>query len=279
MTLRTLENIDIDTITAAFNLAFSDYLVPLSLTKEQLRAKFESENIALQYSVGAFDGDQMLGFILHFYKEEGSQKHLYNGGTGVAKEARGHKLTQQMYAYILPLLQQDNIARIQLEVLDQNTQAIKSYTNVGFQRTRSLACFKGSPQISDANTEVTIAEMDSYDWPILTSFWDIAPTWQNSIATIERLKGHTLSMAAYADQQAVGYIIYNRSTNRILQIAVDKSHRNLGIGKRLIHKITTLTAEPISIINVDTQHKESLSFFEKIGLTNYINQIEMQKLV
>lgn len=48
ITIRNLENLSSTTLVATFNLSFSDYLVPFSLTKEQLEQKMKSENISLK---------------------------------------------------------------------------------------------------------------------------------------------------------------------------------------------------------------------------------------
>ncbi len=67
VTFQTLENISLADITEVFNLAFSDYIVPLKLTEDQLADKIISDNIKLEYSVGAFENKKLVGFILHGY--------------------------------------------------------------------------------------------------------------------------------------------------------------------------------------------------------------------
>lgn len=275
--IRTLEEANIAEITAVFNASFSDYFVPLQLTRDQMEAKFKGDNIALKYSVGAYHADQLVGFILHFYKLEDGSAQIYNGGTGVIPTYRGQGLTQRMYAYILPKLASEQIDSITLEVLTQNIQALKSYKKIGFQEVRTLLCFKGEPLINNTNTEVVLERLEEYHWTVLTTFWSILPTWQNSIATITNLGSAVLALGAYLDKKLVGYIIFNKSANRIMQIAVAENYRNIGIGKRMVQAVTEDTALPIAIINVDDAHPETAIFFEKMGLSNYANQIELKK--
>ena len=61
VTFQTLENISLAEITGVFNLAFSDYIVPLKLTEDQLADKIISDNIKLEYSVGAFENKKLVG--------------------------------------------------------------------------------------------------------------------------------------------------------------------------------------------------------------------------
>ena len=63
MELRTLENASLPQITAAFNEAFSDYFIKLQVSTEGMAAKIKGEGILQRYSVGAFDGDQLVGLI------------------------------------------------------------------------------------------------------------------------------------------------------------------------------------------------------------------------
>lgn len=278
-TFRTIENIEIETITEVFNSAFSDYFVPITMTTEQMKIKFESENIALNYSVGVFVDNKMVGFILHFYKLENNIKQIYNGGTGVVKNYRGRKFTEKMYNYILPKLKDENISILTLEVLNQNIQAIKSYKKVGFLEKRNLLCFRGIPNLNRVNSDVTIKKLDGYNWNKLTSFWSIQPTWQNSISTIENLKNDSISIGAFLDTIIVGYVVFNLNTNRILQISVDEKHRNQGIGKRLLQEIISETQNTISVVNVDDSHNETIQFFKNINLINNVNQIELQNIL
>ncbi|MBQ0151648.1 MAG: GNAT family N-acetyltransferase, partial [Chryseobacterium sp.] len=149
----TLENCTIEEITIVFNAAFSDYLMPMKMSLEQMRHKFETENIALHYSVGAFDNDILVGFILHFSNTENGITKIYNGGTGVIKNYRGNNLTRKMYDYVLPLINK-NVSCINLEVLEQNTPAINAYKGIGYELKRKLICFQGIPKISRTNEDI-----------------------------------------------------------------------------------------------------------------------------
>ena len=132
-TLRTLENISTERLLETFNLSFSDYIVPFYLTKEQLENKIQSESIKLEFSVGAFEDNRLIAFILHGYDTIDNLKIVYNAGTGVIPAKRGNKLTAKLYEYALTILHKNDIDKVLLEVITTNKAAIKTYKNIGFK--------------------------------------------------------------------------------------------------------------------------------------------------
>jgi len=123
--LKTLEKITTEKLLEVFNLSFSDCVVPFCLTKEQLEDKIKSDSIKLEFSVGAFEDDQLIAFILHGYDTIDNLKIVYNAGTGVIPAKRGNKLTAKLYDYILPFLHENDIDKLLLEVISTNEPAIK----------------------------------------------------------------------------------------------------------------------------------------------------------
>ena len=273
--LQTLENIPTENLLQVFNLSFSDYVVPFSLTKAQLEAKIKSDSIRLEYSVGAFEDNQLIAFLLHGYDFVDNLKVVYNAGTGVIPAKRGNRLTTQLYEYVLPILHQNNIDKVLLEVITTNESAIKTYQNIGFKTTRQLNCFKGSIDATNT-THFEVRELAVYDWSKLQSFWDFKPSWQNSVTAVEKLKQSNISIGLYENGQLAGYVIYNPVLNRIQQLAVDKNQRRKGIGRQLVEYISTNYGKNISMINVDHVSKETFEFLTATGMEMYIKQHEME---
>lgn len=276
MEIRNLNNVSTSEILNAFNESFSDYFVPLKLTAEQLTAKMRADKIDLSLSVGAFDNEKLVAFILHGLDTIDNKIIVYNGGTGVIPEQRGSGLTKRMYQYVLPVLAEKGIDKIVLEVIDKNIQAIKSYEKSGFQIKRNLACYKGDFNIKYTNKDVAIRSMQNYTWDVMQSFWDVEPSFQNSINVVEELKSDTLSLGAFLDNELVGYVIYNPSNKRIQQIATKKNYRKQGIASSLIREIIEKNGNSCSIINIDKKSKNTLDFLNSLGLKSFLEQIEME---
>jgi len=276
ITFKTLENTPTEELTATFNLSFSDYVVPFSLSKEQLEDRIHSDNIRLELSAGAFRENQLIGFILHGYDVVETAKVAYNAGTGVIPSQRGNHLTAKMYEFILPSLQEEKIEFIQLEVIATNAPAIITYSQLGFEIIRSLVCFKGSILAQEEPTKYEIRELEDYDWLLLKSFWDFSPSWQNSITAVEKLKQHNVSIGVFQDDKLLGYLIYNPKTKRVQQFGVDKARRRIGVGQKLFNYLKDNYQQQIGIINIDESSEETFAFMHAIGLHCFITQYEMQ---
>jgi GNAT superfamily N-acetyltransferase len=275
MRLGTLENSSVERILAAFNSAFSDYIVPLQLTVQQLQDKMPGDQVDLRLSPAAFENDQLIGFILHGY-DPSKPSMAYNAGTGVVPSKRGQGVTSRLYQYILPSLAAKGIDTIQLEVITENKPALSVYEKLGFKIERTFNCYRGSMDVVSPNKNFIISELGHYDWDTLTSYWDCTPSWQNSIAAMEALKEKTVSIAAYRDQTIVGYLVYNPQSKRVLQFAVNNAWREEGAGEALFAYISSNYSKDVSMINVDSNSKFTANLLERIGLKNYISQYEMQ---
>src|SRR5258706_13798692 len=112
---QTLENTNKIDLLEAFNRSFSDYIVPLSLTYDQFESKIQIDRIDLELSIGAFENNKLIGFILHGFDVINDQNVAYNAATGVIPEKRGNRLTAKLYEYILPQLRAKKANKIQLE--------------------------------------------------------------------------------------------------------------------------------------------------------------------
>ncbi len=276
MEIKTLKGISAQEILNAFNESFSDYFIPFHLSQAQLESKMEADKVAPNLSVGVFENGQLIAFILHGFDIINNEKIIYNGGTGVIPNKRGIGLTKQMYQYILPSLKEKGIDKLILEVISENTQAIRSYQKSGYEVDRELICYKGEITLPLTSTDVEIKELPSYNWDILQTFWDTTPTWQNSINVVNELKASNTSLGAYYQNQLVGYLIYNPTSNRLQQIAIKKTFRQKKVATALIQQLCEKHGNTLSIINVDKASKPLNLFLEKVGLKSFIEQLEMK---
>lgn len=264
----TLENIQNAEVVDVFNKSFADYFVKIELNEKSLADKFRTENIALEKSVGAFFENKLVGFILIGIENEVA----YNGGTGVLPEFRGNSLTRKMYDFILPKLKAENIFLHQLEVISENYPAIKTYEKIGFQKTRTLVCFKGKINVSQINNIIEIKSLDEIDTTIFPKFWNSQPSWQNSLSAIKRTQNLHKIIGAFHQNNLVGYLIYTE-TGRIKQFAVQKDFRHSGIAQNLFHQLNN---QEVLITNVDKNDPETISFLPKLGLNLFLEQFEMK---
>ena len=273
--IKTLEEVSLDELLNTFNEAFSDYLVPLQLTQDQLKGKIISDKINFTCSSGAFLDNQLIGFILHGMDIIDNKHVVYNAGTGVIPSERSKGITARMHDFVVQTLKKKNIDYLILEVISKNIRAIKAYEKVGYKIERKLMCYRGEIKTL-CNNEINIRNMSEYDWEKMTSFWEIYPSWQNSSRVLNELKTSNKSYGAYIDNQLAGYIVYNPISNRIQQFAVDKNHRRRKIASTLFNHISMAYDKTLTIINVDDRSSTISAFLKNIGLKKFVEQIEMK---
>jgi ribosomal protein S18 acetylase RimI-like enzyme len=272
---KTLENTNIAIILNTFNLAFSDYIVPMKLTDEQLATKIKNENILLEYSAGAFENDELIGFILHGRDVINDKIIIYNGGTGVIPTQRGQRLTAQLYEFILPLLCSKQTDAIILEVITTNHVAIATYEKIGFRILRTLNCYKGVITSLPSSGNYDIQVVTDFDWNQSTSFWDWQPTWQNNVAAIEKNKTNLIFLGIHQNQKLFGYLLFNPKSNRIQQFAIAKDHRHKGLASQLFCYLGEHYTPEISMINIDGSAIATTQFLENKGFQKTVTQYEM----
>ncbi|MCP4442767.1 MAG: GNAT family N-acetyltransferase [Aureispira sp.] len=262
-------------ILSAFNLAFSDYTIPLQLTLEQLEQKIITDDIQLEYAVGAFEQDQLVGFILHGVRKKDGITYFYNAGTGVIPRYRGQRITQQLYKFFSEeLLPSTKDHKRLLEVITTNDKAIKAYKKVGFKIHRTVHCYKGKLQLKliDLPSNYSIQKIETPQWEFFKSFWETSPTWQNATKSLQK---SAIDCYGIFDQQSklVAYII--TTPQKLRQIAVAPNHRNKGLAKCLIQHCYN-NGDAISVLNLDEQNIALTNLLEQLGLEKFISQYEMQ---
>ncbi|WP_224484729.1 GNAT family N-acetyltransferase [Robertkochia aurantiaca] len=275
MFFRPLDLVTTEQLLECFNLSFRDYSIPLQLSKEQLLAKIQTDMYRPEVSVGAFDGTQLVGFILHGADDVNGKTVLYNGGTGVIPEYRGENLSCRMYDYLKPQLLERGVYSIRLEVISDNIPAIRSYESCGFKTSRALNCYRGEVSLEQLNENIRIGDLIDADWEYLYSFWDTIPTWQNSSAVLKDQSGQKVRLGAWYGDTLVGYLIYDPESCRLQQIGVKKDFRRQKIAATLVANIINDHQHSLTVINVDTSADSLNGFFRSMELEKILEQKEM----
>ncbi|WP_353123120.1 GNAT family N-acetyltransferase [Dysgonomonas capnocytophagoides] len=270
MTFKTLHEVDLTCLTKVFNAAFKDYQIPMQLTENQLSLKLSTELYDADLSVGAFEGDKLVGFILHGFREHRGTRRIYNMGTGVVPDYRGKALTKRMYEFIVPSLKKAQIDTIQLEVLENNLPAIATYLKIGFKESHLLNCYKGIATTIASNVAVDIiTSIETLPASFVVSDF----TWQNEVALIN---DSNMYLGAFVNGKCVGCLVLNPAVKRIHYLYVHEDFRRKGIAKSLLNHVIQRHGNDISAINIHAENKALCSFFEALGLGNFIRQYEMK---
>ncbi|HEY6140063.1 MAG TPA: N-acetyltransferase [Thermoanaerobaculia bacterium] len=260
--MRFLGEADFDALVAAFNDAFSDYLVPMHLTAPQLREMCTRRGVVLELSPAEFDRERIAGYTLNALGTFHGVPSAYDSGTGVVPSHRRRGLARQLLEVSFPALRARGATQMVLEVLEPNERAATLYRALGFEVTRRLQCWRyGGAAVLDRDAkEIAIDEVPVY-------YCDFAPSWQNSIESLRRSGDGRRVIAVDG-----GYVIVHAATGDLAQLAVEPGRRRRGIGTRLLRHAAAVTAKPLRILNVE----ESMSgFLAAAGAEPFIAQLEM----
>ena len=270
--IKTLNELSLEVLLAAFNDAFAEYFVPINLSKVQLALKLRVDQVDLSYSVGAFENGQLVAFILHGVALHQGQYTAYNAGTGVVPTFRGQGITKQLYQFALPLLHTAGIRYMLLEVIKENNIAHKIYQQIGFQTLRLVNCYQQKkPLLDTAPNRVQHHQDKLID---LVPNDDGTATWQNSPHAIAQYQGDAVQFLVQEQGVWLASLIVYKQTGRILQLYVQPEYRQKGIGSLLLGRAAQFFPG-LSVINVDATRKDLTSFFEHLGFECTLQQYEM----
>jgi ribosomal protein S18 acetylase RimI-like enzyme len=251
--IRSLTGVDFETMTAAFNDAFSDYDIPAKYTTEYLTNLVKRRGYRPDLAVGAFDGDRLVGFVFNCLDGD----EAYNSGTGVVISHRRRGIGRQLMQRSIETLP---AKRYILEVIETNHRAEALYRELDFDETRRFQCWTYRSASSGVLPSGAIHE----EW------WDMVPSWQNSSASLGRASER---FDILGDDR--GYVVVFPSNGDVPQLAVRRDARRQGIGRQLLETAAAHVGKPLRIMNIDDRNTEITAFLENCGATRLVRQIEM----
>ncbi|AKC61707.1 GNAT family acetyltransferase [Clostridium sporogenes] len=275
----TLENIGIETLHKTFLNAFSDYQVKMDLPILKFQYMLQRRGYVAKASIGAFNDDILVGFVLNGVRNWDGKLTAYDTGTGVIETYRKQGITSNMLLNVRQLFKEMEVEQYLLEVIQSNTSAFQIYKKQGFKILRDFECFhldknKYNPITTYKVEHINMVNPD--DWRELKGFWDFVPSWQNSIDSINAISDAFIYSVVRLNDSIVGYGVIDKKTGDIPQIAVNKNYRCKGIASSIITDLIKNTeSNNINVINVDGESKPMKDFLLKLGFEYGVSQYEM----
>jgi len=134
--------LDPDALGAAFLRVYENYVVPVQMTPEWLQSHLTTNDVDREDSPLWLDpqGEAAALGLLGVRGRRG-----WIGGFGVAVAHRGQGLSRSLARDMLERAARRGLAQVQLEVITQNTLAIRTYKSAGFSTRRDLLVYVRPP--------------------------------------------------------------------------------------------------------------------------------------
>ena len=255
-----------------FNLAFSDYALPIQLTEDQLQALFISSGVDKQLSYGAFLDGKMVGFILNSCNIYNDQKVVFDVGTGVIPDHRGMKIFTKLFAFAEQDLRKHDVEKYYLEVLQQNDKAVSAYKKQGFTIVRQFCVLKASACAHQKNDiKFEYDDMEKFDFKKTCHCCRVKPSYEHS-TNILKLNPALYAVAYRKKSEITAFCIFSKENGRILQFGYNDISELKIIIQQLMARFNNITAK-----NIDKSYSEVLEMLYSIGFIEVAEQFEMAK--
>ncbi len=268
MIIQTLEHVALEYILPAFLKAFEGYFVKMPTSLDYWSSRFELTLVDLSASYGAFDGTDLVGFIIHGIDHKGGRKVAFNTGTGVLKPYRGQHLVDQMYQKAFEDLSSRGINDYELEVIVDNKVAIKVYERLGFSVNRLFKCFNGEVDKQAHHGDFSLHPCELNDCASYQNFTEYS--WDFRTSVLHRAGTKYRSYLVQAENaQTVGYFVLDQASGTLAQIDAAQGNMSLVLGA------VGSISRSIKINNVDSARIELIEALSEAGVRNTIDQFEM----
>jgi len=276
MQIRSLNHIKFGDLIECFNQSFADYFVKMQATNEFWKKRWRAARVDYSLSFGMFDGNDLVGFIINGIDYKNDLLTAFNSGTGVLPAYRGKRIVKKLYDFAIPVLIENDVKSCGLEVIVENEKAIKAYQRVGFEITKTLKCYSGKLNVED------FKHISTHKIPFEIIDWDNLPnqefySWDFQKSAIEIIKDNFNYFDVFEKDNKIGYVILNPKTGTIAQFDLVEG-KNESDWQKLFLGIKSIVPT-IKINNIDNHQMEKIAAVEKTGLSNTIDQFEMEYLI
>jgi len=276
ITYEALNHTKTEVLHRTFTEAFSDYRVPMRLPLWEFRQMLQRRGYRPELSVGAFENDRLIGFVLNGMRGWNGVPTAYDVGTGVIGAFRERGISSKLFTQAGQLLKERGIEQYLLEVLQSNRAAVLLYEKQGFRLCREFSCFQIGKEKLVPSMKYRAEKADGLSSEQDKVFWDFVPSWQNSRESVCAVPEGFYRSAVRIGQTVVGYGVIEKRTGNIAQLAVRREDRRTGVAGSILADLAKNTAaDRITVLNVDTSCKAMEAFLLAAGFECFALQYEM----
>ncbi len=284
-TLAFLTDLSFECIQQALQAAFADYAVDMGyMTVPYLERRSRKNGVDLSLSPGVFVEGELVGFTLIGTGPWQGGLGAFDAGTGLAKAWRGQGLASKMFEFALPALRDRSIDTFVLEVLQENTPAIRAYEKAGFAITRELDCLERATAEGLVPTPLPQGlRMVRADLGVLDRFegeaeWPLS--WECSYSAQRRLGAEVVLQSAFVGDEPVGLAAFCPALGWLMAVQVRPAWRHRGVASALLTRVLVDHATPgqrIRADNLDRRDPATQAFLARHGFALSVSQFEMAR--
>lgn len=221
ITYCAVSDVDFDAFTQSFNQAYSDYYVPIVMTPGSFRSLMARDNLEMDASVVALDGEAIVGTGLLGIRDHNG----WIGGMGVIPAYRRQGIARRMMHYLLDRAREHQIDSVKLEVIEANEGAYSLYQQIGFADLGYLLILGRSPEpVPDLPGAYRVEERSpELMLPHYAAFHSKPNCWQRDLPSLLGLIPYFHGWAALSGEQVIAYAVGWSTEHeiRLIDLAAD----------------------------------------------------------
>jgi len=280
---RYLTDIPIETVQRCMQDSFADYQLDMSyMTVEVMKHRNAICRNDPECSVGAFEGDKMIGFLNVGIDQIDGELVAFDGGTGVVKEYRGQGVAGKMFAKSVDSLKEKNIQKYILEVLQENTKAIRAYEKEGFKVLRNLKCYDiAIKNYTGITTKIPNVQIKAISVNELESNWHFIKypvSWEHMLSGLMEVEKEISIFGAFENENCIGFIVYTPFMCWLTAIGINPMYleKNKLIDLLIGHLFENINpVKPKVSVNNLTEKDPLNDILKSLGFDNVVDQYEM----
>jgi ribosomal protein S18 acetylase RimI-like enzyme len=136
--IRTYEYFTLNELTVLWNRAFSGYYVNYEVDVDAFARQLANWGLNPSRSLVALVDGKPVGFIQSGVKDISGRRLSWNGGTAIVPEYRGQGVGKRLMVAAMEVYQETRVDVATLEVLVENTPALRLYESFGFRPVNRL---------------------------------------------------------------------------------------------------------------------------------------------
>ncbi len=252
---------------------FEGYIVPVRVTPDGWERRFRGEHLD-PFASRVYEHEGRPAAVL-FITRRGWTSRV--GAMAVAKDLRGTGVGRRVMQHAIAHARDRGDHALLLEVIEQNTPAVKLYASLGFRVARRLVGWRWAPPAEQGGAADALREIDPLEASRVMHReaetdlpWQLAP---------ESLSAATAPARAFALQDRAFALVGNplAETLTVSALVVPRAHRRQGWGTRMLRALAAaFPGRPWQVVAIVPEDLAPEFFIHAGWQRSAITQFEMR---